>query len=513
MVKKYESVYAGYIHETPVTHWSSEEEIKSKLLRVDLSDPNGIPAGGIPVISDGRIAYVDAGDSHTAINAISGMKKSICVYMPLIYILGKAQESMVITDPKGELYDRTSGYLASQGYQVRCLDFRTLDKDGYNILEHPAKLYRAGERDKARMMISDLINVFAEKQRTSGKCDVFWPDTASMYSNGVAAIMMEAYPEIESINIKNLAEWTIYKNMDALRDFIGEIPSRNTAMINLRAVLTSAENTLRSILITASSFFSPFIQNDKLARMLCHSTFSLEDLCKEKTALYIITDDTTTTCDTIVGIIISQIQSYLVDKAYRNGDGKLKTRVNFLLDEFTSFPIPGIDVALATNRSRRIRYYVCCQSISAIKQRYDQRYEAILANCGNTMFLGSTEKEMLERISNQCGNTTITTDGKEKPLISPAELMTLRKSWDNKEGIFLCLSESLRYCVNLPSIEAYDIGKHPHPVPTAEHPPVKSYTIFNLLRDIEKGTAYIPFFYEDVDQTSEDKEGDPRKRR
>lgn len=512
MAKKYESSYAGYIHEVPVTHWSSEEKMKSKLLRVDLTDPNGIPAGGLPIISDGKIAYIDAGDSHTAIGAVSGMKKSICAYMPLIYTLGKARENMLISDPKAELYGRTAGYLAGQGYCIRCLDFRSLDRDCYNILERPARLYRDGERDKAQMMISDLVNVFAEKQR-SGKCDVFWPDTASMYCNGAAAIMMESYPEIENINIKNLAEWTIYKNMDTFRDFVGEIHSRNTAMTNLRAVLTSAENTLRSILITASSFFSPFIQNDKLAKMLCHSTFSLEDFCKEKTALYIITDDTTTTCDAIVGIIISQIQSYLVDQAYRNGDGKLKTRVNFLLDEFTSFPIPGIDVALATHRSRQIRYYLCCQSISALKQRYDQRYEAILANCGNTMFLGTTEKEMLERISNQCGNTTLTPDGKEKPLISPAELMTLKKSWDNKEGIFLCLSESLRYCVNLPSIEAYDIGTHPLPVPTNVHPPVKSYTVFNLIQDIERGRAYIPFFYEDIDQLSEDKEGDPRKRR
>lgn len=44
--------------------------------------------------------------------------------------------------------------------------------------------------------------------------------------------------------------------------------------------------------------------------MLSHSTFHLEDLCKKKTALYIVTDDTTTTADSIVGIIISQIQTF-----------------------------------------------------------------------------------------------------------------------------------------------------------------------------------------------------------
>ncbi len=510
MTGKYEAAYAGYIYDRPATYWSGEEELKSKLLRVDLTDPKGIPAGGLPVISDGKIAYVDAGDSHTSINAISGMKKSICVYIPLIFILGKAGENMVITDPKGELYDKTAGYLASEGYRVRCLDFRKMDKDGYNILDLPTKLYRTGQKDRALMMMSDQINVFAEKQRSSGKVDVFWPDMATMYCNGVSAIMMDAYTDPETVNIKNLAEYTIYKNMDDLRDYVGRIPSRNVAMTNLRAVLTSAENTLRSILVTASAFFSAFIQNDMLCRMLSHSTFDLEEFSEEKTALYIITDDTSTTCDSIVGIIISQIQSYLVDCAYRNKDGKLKTRVNFLLDEFQSFPIPGIDVAVATQRSRRIRYYLCCQSISALKHRYERQYEAILSNCGNNLFLGSTEKEMLERISSQCGNTTITPDGREKPLISPAELMTLRKSWDSKEGIFLCLAEALRYCVNLPSYEAYDLGSHPDPIPRIDHPQVKSYTFADLTRDIIKKGAHIPFSKEGNKQEHEKKEDDSK---
>lgn len=72
--------------------------------------------------------------------------------------------------------------------------------------------------------------------------------------------------------------------------------------------------------------------------MLSHSTFHLEDLCKKKTALYIVTDDTTTTADSIVGIIISQIQTFLVENAYNNG-GKLDTRFNFIMDEFASFAI------------------------------------------------------------------------------------------------------------------------------------------------------------------------------
>lgn len=491
MERKYESSYTQYVHKKPKTHWSSESEVKEKLVKVDLTSQH-LELGGLPIISDGKTAYIDASDAHTAIDAISGMKKSICGFMPLMCVLGKTKERMIVTDPKGELYERMAGYLAACGKKVWCLDFRTFDKDGFNILEHPARVYRSGDQDRGITLLSDLINVFADKQRSSGRCDPFWPDTAAMYKNGTGKIMFDSYPDIETINISNWAEFNTEKIVPLLNELISNINSGDTALLNLRTVLSEPEKTLMSTLSTASSFLGPFIQNNKLARMLSHSTFSLDELYNENSALFIITDDTTTTCDTIVGIIISQIQSYLVDKAYKSKTGKLSHRVNFILDEFTSYPIPDMDVALATHRSRNIRYYLCVQTIDGLKKRYEH-YEALLSNCGNTVFLGSTEKALLDRISEQCGTTRITSDGKERPLISPAELMTLKKSWESKEAIYMNLSESIRYCANLPSIEAYDIGNYQAPQYTITHPHVKSYTIANLLQDIAYDKAHLPF--------------------
>jgi len=492
MTKKYESAYAGYVYEPSKAHWSSDEEVKSKLVEIDYTKKKIDVLGGLPLISDGKHAFIDAGDSHTAIAAISGMKKSICGFMPLIYTLGKCGENMVVTDPKGELFERTSGFLVKQGYNVRCLDFRTLDKDGYNILEYPARVYRSGDKDRGLMMANDLVNVFAEKQRSSGKCDVFWPDTAAMFLSGTAAIMFDSYPDIEAINISNWAEFNTDKGVRTLNEFVSEVEAENTAMLNLRTILAEPEKTLMSTLSTASSFLGPFIQNNKLARMLSHSTINVDELCNKKTALYIITDDTTTTCDTIVGIIISQIQTNLVERAYKKKNGKLDNRVNFVLDEFTSYPIPNMENALATHRSRNIRYYLCIQSIAGLKRRYEH-YEALLANCGNLLFLGTTEKKLLDRVSEQCGTTKITPDGSEKPLVSVTELMSLEKTWDYKECIYLNLSESIRYSTRLPSIEAYDLGSYSPPAYNVEHPKVKAYSISKLVHDISYGKAHIPF--------------------
>lgn len=139
--KRYEAAYAGYVYEQPVTHWTDSEDVKMRLTRVDLASDNTIEEGGMPIISEDKTAYIDAGDGHTAIIASSGMKKSICCFMPLISCLAKAGENMVITDPKGELFNRMAGFLKKRGYNVLCLDFRTMDKDCFNILHYPATVY------------------------------------------------------------------------------------------------------------------------------------------------------------------------------------------------------------------------------------------------------------------------------------------------------------------------------------------------------------------------------------
>ena len=485
----------GYMFKEPKTNWTSTSKLKEKLTYVNFDKTSIFSAGGIPVISDGKTAYIDSSDNHCVIYGASGFKKSICTFMPLIGSLSYAGESMVILDPKGELYSRTAALLKALGYRIIVLNFRDFNGDGYNPLNYPAKLWREeAETDKAASVANDFCCTLAQRQENHRNIDPFWPDTAKAYINGVLPMMFDSYKNIDDINILTLADYFTDRSADCLKEFVNESKINNAAMTNLKTVLSEPDKTRMSTLSTCSSFIQPFIQNDKLARMLSHSTFELEDIAKEKTALYIITDDTTTVCNPIVGVLLSQLQTVLVDKAFHSEKGKLDNRVNFILDEFCSFPIPGICEALATHRSRNIRYYICIQSIDALSDRYPH-YESLLANCATTLFLGSTEMKLLEMISTRCGETEKTYSGRKEPLISVPELMTLRKSWDSKEALYLNLAESVRYCTNLPAIEQYEnfscYGKSD--LPDITHPKVNVYTFRELLRDISIEEAKSPF--------------------
>lgn len=491
--KQYEAAYAGYVYEKPITHWTPTNIVKSRLTNVNLNSSAGIEAGGMPIISDGKNAYIDAKDGHCAIIAPSGMKKTVCCYMPLITCLAKAKENMILTDPKGELFSRTAWFLHSLGYNVRCLDFRTMDKDCFNILQLPASVYRNEDKDRGLSLLSDIINALAEDQRRHSK-DPFWPDTGALWLNGTGAVMLDAFPRIEQVNILNWSDFNVRSSASIVEDHILPVMPDNTVKSALKQCLSAADNTFKSILVTASSFLAMFNQNPKLAAMLSHSTFSLDDLINPETptALFLVTDDTTSTTDPILGIIISQIQSFLIDKAYHTPNGRLNTRMNFVLDEFASIPIPNMDKALATHRSRNIRYFLCVQSLALLKERY-KNPEKLLSNCTSTLFLGSTELELLKEIESKLGNTQITPDGTEKPLCSQAELMTLEKAWDYKEAIFMNLSENIRYCTMLPSIEAYGIGTHSVPVYSVNPPAIQTYTVSQFAGDVVSESIRAPF--------------------
>lgn len=505
--KQYKEGYAGYIYEKPITYWTSTKEVKRRLTKVDLANPEGLCVGGMPVISDGKTAYIDAEDGHTAIIASSGMKKSICGFMPLIAVLGRAAENMIVTDPKGELYQRTAGFLQNLGYTVYCLDFRSLDKDCFNILSYAASVYRSGDKDRGLSLLSDIINVLAEDQRKNSK-DCFWPDTGALWLNATGAIMLDAYPKLEQINILNWSDFNVRTSASILEEqLLSQMPD-NTVKSALRQCCSAAENTFRSIQITASSFFVIFNQNPKLASMLSSNTFTLEDLVNSKTALFLVTDDTISTADLILGII-NQIQTYLVDKAFYSKNGRIEPRVIFLLDEFASFPLPNMDKALDTHRSRNIRYYLCAQSLALLKKRYDDP-EILLSNCNSTLFLGSTELEILQQIVTKLGDTDITPDGSTRPLCSPAELMTLEKDWNYKEAIYMDLSRGIRCSTRLPSIEAYDLGNNPPPTYRKSPPAIQTYSVAEFVRDVTKNKIRVPFSSGPNEDTNTQKHTDKR---
>ena len=109
--------------------WAKEGEIKKAkgVVRVPYVDKES-KAGGTALVYDKEAAYVDNGESHTLVIGATGSGKTQGIINPTVQMLIKARESMIISDPKGEIYEYNSGIMRELGYQIIILNFRDPQK-------------------------------------------------------------------------------------------------------------------------------------------------------------------------------------------------------------------------------------------------------------------------------------------------------------------------------------------------------------------------------------------------
>ena len=251
----------------------------------------------------------------------TGSKKSRVLVAPYICTCAQAGESMIIPDIKGELSQGVlspyiRGGLDANKYNVRVINFRDFNCDGINILLEPYYLYREGNRDEAMSEVNKIINALASIYHGSN-ADPFWEKTAVQYLMGVIILMYELCDEPDKINMLSLASYTNEDSCDNMKCVVEHIHYDNNIMTMLRSVVSEPDKTRMSTLAIVNSFFSDFIINEKLLKMLSINTFEFKEIYQEKTALFLIIPDETDAFKGIVGLLLSQISSFLVREAYK----------------------------------------------------------------------------------------------------------------------------------------------------------------------------------------------------
>ena len=124
-----------------------------------------------------RIYYLSE-DSHLLCIGATRSGKSRCLVIESICTIGLSGESMVISDPKAELYHYTAPFLTKLGYEVLVLDFKTPAKSmRYNLLQPIINAVNDNDTDRAEMLAWDLTNNLVgkaqgEKIWTNGECSI-----------------------------------------------------------------------------------------------------------------------------------------------------------------------------------------------------------------------------------------------------------------------------------------------------------------------------------------------------
>ena len=403
---------------------------------------------GVPIIIEGKKqhgtklqkckAWVDDGENHTLIMGASGSGKTWAILDSLVKILGRRGESMIITDPKGEIYENNANMLREKGYKVIILNFRD-PKYGacWNPFSYPYRLWKEGNHDKSQELLEDLGNNILIDP--NNKAEPFWENNAADYFTGLALGLFEDATDESQVNLNSIN----------LMHSMGEDRIGASRYINeyfkfkdpLSGAYVSASSTINAPADTRGGVTSVFKQKirifssrEELSKMLSRSDFDLRDIGREKTALFIKIHDEKTTYHALATILVKQIYESLIEVAQTEEGNKLKIRTNFLLDEFANMPaLKDVESMVTASRSRRIRFTFVIQNFSQLNKVYGKEVaETIKGNCGNMIYLMTTEYQALEEFSKLCGDVEPKA-AKDKPLppvrplVSVSDLQQMKK--------------------------------------------------------------------------------------
>lgn len=417
------------------SRWAKQKEITSDkgIARVD-PHADKTNAAGVPLVLKENEIWVDNGEYHTLVIGATGSGKTQTVIFPMVQLLAKHGESMIITDPKGEIYETESNMLREKGYQILILNFRDPQRgSSWNPLSLPYEMYKNGNQDKAIELLDDLAaNILYDEK--SSNADPFWEKTSADYFSGIALGMFEdAKPDeinINSISLMTTVGEEKFGGSTYVKEYFGAKDPGSAAAINASSTIMAPNETKGSILAVFKQKIKLFASRENLSEMLSHSDVDLSSIGKQKTALFIVIQDEKKTYHSLVTILLKQCYETLIAVAQENG-GKLPVRTNFLLDEFANMPpLKDITTMITAARSRLIRFTMIIQNFAQLDEVYGkENAETLKGNCGNIIYLITSELKALEEISKMCGEKKSKKDDKtaSTPLVTVSDLQRMKQ--------------------------------------------------------------------------------------
>ena len=392
---------------------------------------------------------------HALIVGTTGSGKTTGFVDQNIAILGrsKGKPSMIIADPKKELYEKHAKQLESEGYKISTLDLREPYSSARwnpmqvlirrirqvrelqnNMQEKDGKYFACGEvflsHVDARTRVQELKDEIFENAMDlvytlcpiQNKDQPTWEEGAR---NLIFGLVLAFCEDVISgkMDEKQLQLFNVYHNITkycsedttALKKYLlegREEFSKVRGLVN--TVLITSDKTLTSYLSEVNSYIQQ-LSDDGILSMTSENDIDIANMDENPNALFVIVPDERFTRHRFVTLFLTQTYKELVEKANTNLRKKdtdtaiLKRRAYFILDEFGNLPkMENIEGMVTVGRSRGIRYLFVLQSFSQLTAKYGKDIgDIIKTNCNVKIFIGSDDPDTRREFSELCGQKKV----------------------------------------------------------------------------------------------------------
>lgn len=392
---------------------------------------------------------------HALIVGTTGSGKTTGFVDQNIAILGrsKGKPSMIIADPKKELYEKHAKQLEGEGYTISTLDLREpYSSARWNpmqvlirrvrqvrelqngLKQQDGKYYACGEvflsHGDARTRVQELKDEIFENAMdlvytlcpVQNKDQPTWEEGARNLIFGLVLAFCEDCIA-GKMDDKQLLLFNVYHNITkycsedttALKQYLLEGRDEFSKVRGLEnTVLITSDKTLTSYLSEVNSYMQQ-LADDGILSMTSENDIDIANMDESPNALFIIVPDERFTRHRFVTLFLTQAYKELVEKANSNLRKKqtdtaiLKRRAYFILDEYGNLPkMENIEGMVTVGRSRGIRYLFVLQSFAQLNAKYGKDIADIIkTNCNIKIFIGSDDPETRKEFSELCGQKKV----------------------------------------------------------------------------------------------------------
>lgn len=312
--------------------------------------------------------------------------------------------SIVVTDPKGEVYEKTAKIKEAQGYEVRVINFKNMGiSDHYNPFGYVrrdldattvANTIVSAKNDPKRKDIWFNAQLGLLKALILYAKSEFHPDKRNM--EGILDFLQEFDPEANEDGESELDEK--FMELDKRH------PARRSYELGFKK---SQEKTRASIIISLLTTIGDYV-DDEVASFTSGNDFFFEDLGTKKVALYVLIPTMDTTWEGLINLFFTQMFQELYLLGDKNG-AKLPVPTVFLLDEFPNLgKFDNYESFLATCRGYRIACCTILQNHTQMMDKYGKdKAESILGNCAIKICLGNVNNTTAGYFSEELGKATV----------------------------------------------------------------------------------------------------------
>ncbi|MBP3595303.1 MAG: type IV secretory system conjugative DNA transfer family protein [Lachnospiraceae bacterium] len=387
----------------------SEPEMNKVLELVsDVSQTKGVILGKL----EGKAVCLP---EHTRMNrnvavfGASGSMKSRAYARNVIFQCVARGESLVITDPKSELYGDMKWYLEENDYLVRV--FNLVDpenSDSWNCLAEVE-----GQEIMAQLFCDVII-----KNTGSEKGDHFWDNAEMNLLKALVLYVDQGFP-LEGKNIGQVYKLLTLNSEKELNSLFDLLPVSHPAKAPYNIFQQAADSVRSGVIIGLGTRLQVF-QNKLICKITSFDEISLTLPGQKKCAYFCITSDQDSAFDFLSSLFMSFVFIKLVKYADKYGEGgRLPVPVHILADELANggCTIADLTKKISTIRSRALSISCIFQNLPQMQNRYpDNKWQEIIGNCDTQLFLGCTDEMTAEFISNRTGEVSVAVSTEAKQL-------------------------------------------------------------------------------------------------